>query len=65
MIEQLSQDPNEKVLAVAEPFFEKVLPRLLRPLENRGRTIKPCLVNGDLWYGNATMDAKTDLPNHF
>jgi len=38
-------------------LFDKVIPRLLRPLETNGRTVKPCLVHGDLWYGNAGVDA--------
>jgi protein-ribulosamine 3-kinase len=28
--------------------LEVVLPRLLRPLQSDGRSIKPCLVHGDL-----------------
>jgi hypothetical protein len=34
--------------SVAEEFFEKVVPRLLRPLQSGGRSIKPTLVHGDL-----------------
>ncbi|KAI1356445.1 Fructosamine kinase-domain-containing protein [Xylaria sp. FL0043] len=36
-------------------MFEKVIPRLLRPLETGGNTIKPSLVHGDLWCGNAAI----------
>ena len=38
-------------------LFEKVIPRLLRPLESGGNKIVPSLVHGDLWCGNvaATM----------
>ncbi|CAJ2505419.1 Uu.00g128130.m01.CDS01 [Anthostomella pinea] len=39
-------------------MFEKVIPRLLRPLETGGNTIKPSLVHGDLWCGNAAIIAK-------
>lgn len=41
-------------------FFEKVVPRLLRPLENtkKGRSIKPVLLHGDLWVGNASVEEK-------
>lgn len=62
LLEQEAQGPNEELLALAGPFFDKVVPRLLRPLETGGRTIKPCLIHGSLWYGNATMDAETNLP---
>ncbi|QYS93612.1 Protein-ribulosamine 3-kinase [Trichoderma simmonsii] len=41
-------------LEALEPaLFDKVIPRLLRPLESGGRQIQPSLVHGDLWYGNA------------
>ena len=61
-MEQKAQGSNEEILELAVPFFEKVVPRLLRPLETGGRSIKPSLVHGDLWYGNASTDADTDLP---
>lgn len=32
--------------------LEKVIPRLLGPLEQDGRSIKPCLIHGDLWEKN-------------
>lgn len=39
-----------------------VIPRLLRPLQSDGRTIKPCLVHGDLWDGNTATDMETGEP---
>ncbi|KAK2758997.1 hypothetical protein FQN54_003095 [Arachnomyces sp. PD_36] len=39
-----------------------VIPRLLRPMETEGRSIKPSLVHGDLWCGNAAVDTATDRP---
>jgi protein-ribulosamine 3-kinase len=45
-----------------EPLFSKVIPRLLRPMETEGRSIKPCFVHGDLWHGNTSNDANTGLP---
>ena len=39
--------------ALREVLIEKVIPRLLDPLVSDGRTIKPCLVHGDLWDENA------------
>lgn len=44
---------------VAHCTLEKVVPRLLLPLQEQGRSIKPCLVHGDCWDGNTAMDAKT------
>ena len=40
----------------------KVIPRLLRPLEVDGRSVKPSLVHGDLWCGNTAVDTETGLP---
>lgn len=45
---------------VAEDFFQKVIPRLLRPLQSGGRSIKPVLVHGDMWHGNAQIDMDTN-----
>lgn len=42
--------------------MDKVVPRLLRPLETGGRSITPCLVHGDLWDGNASVDVDTGRP---
>lgn len=36
-------------------LFDKVIPRLLPPLETSGRTIIPSLVHADLWCGNASI----------
>ncbi|GKZ34032.1 hypothetical protein AbraIFM66950_004167 [Aspergillus brasiliensis] len=43
-------------------IIEKVIPRLLRPLETEGRSIKPSLVHGDLWCGNAAINSATGRP---
>jgi protein-ribulosamine 3-kinase len=37
------------------PLFDAVIPRLLRPLESHGRSVKPSLVHGDLWCGNVSV----------
>ncbi|MDI1486819.1 MAG: hypothetical protein OHK93_006081 [Ramalina farinacea] len=47
------------------PFFEKVVPRLLRPLEWGEKKIKPCLLHGDIWYGNIAEIAGTEKPIMF
>jgi protein-ribulosamine 3-kinase len=41
---------------VVAEFVDKVVPRLLRPLQTGGRNIKPTLVHGDIWHGNAQID---------
>jgi protein-ribulosamine 3-kinase len=61
-MEQEAQGPCQEILDLAEPFFNKVVPRLLRPLETGGRHIRPSLIHGDLWHGNATMDADNERP---
>lgn len=44
-------DQPELVKAI-QPVFDKVIPRLLRPLEQSSTPIRPVLVHGDLWYVN-------------
>ncbi|KAI1382982.1 Fructosamine kinase-domain-containing protein [Hypoxylon trugodes] len=53
-------DPEFDVFVPA--IFDRVIPRLLRPLESDGRSIKPSLVHGDLWYANSGIDVNTDNP---
>ncbi|KAH7031249.1 Fructosamine kinase-domain-containing protein [Microdochium trichocladiopsis] len=50
-IEDLDQD------IIIDLFFNRVVPRLLRPLE---ANISPVLIHGDLWHGNAGVDSSTD-----
>lgn len=38
-------------------YLGKVLPRYIRPMESRGRSITPCLVHTDLWPGNFKLRA--------
>ncbi|KAL8787663.1 MAG: hypothetical protein Q9213_002094 [Squamulea squamosa] len=44
---------------VCKLTLEKVVPRLLLPLQSDGRVLKPCLVHGDCWDGNTAMDIRT------
>ena len=39
-----------------------VIPRLLEPLQSDGRSIKPCLMVGDLWDENTATDMSTGEP---
>lgn len=45
-------EPHEELEKLRPLFFEKVLPRYLRPLESDGRSVTPCLIHADLWPGN-------------
>ena len=36
---------------VCELTLKKVVPRLLLPLQSKGRILKPCLIHGDCWDG--------------
>lgn len=53
-------ETNEEMLSLTVPFLQKVIPRLLRPLESDGRQIQPTLIHSDLWPGNAKHDVETD-----
>lgn len=61
-LEEESQGPDEEMTQLRTAILDKVIPRLLRPLETEGRTIVPRLVHGDLWDGNTSVDATTGLP---
>lgn len=47
---------------VGSLILEKVIPRLMRPLETGRRNIQPCLVHSDIWLGNVKPDAETEQP---
>ncbi|KAJ8131555.1 hypothetical protein O1611_g2072 [Lasiodiplodia mahajangana] len=47
---------------VCKLTLEIVIPRLLRPLQSEGRSIKPCLLHGDLWDENTATDTGTGEP---
>ena len=38
---------------------DKVIPRLLEPLQANGRQLKPCIIHGDLWEGNMGINLET------
>ncbi|KAK8108325.1 Fructosamine kinase-domain-containing protein [Apiospora kogelbergensis] len=50
------RSPDADFDVVVKEFFDKVVPRLLRPLQTGGRNIKPTLVHGDVWPGNIQID---------
>ena len=61
-LEEQTQGTSKEINELQGPLFEKVIPRLLRPLETGERRIKPSLIHGDLWYGNASTDLDLDEP---
>ncbi|KAI4258495.1 MAG: hypothetical protein L6R42_005063, partial [Xanthoria sp. 1 TBL-2021] len=63
--EQAVQGRSDQLEELLVPFFEKVVPRLLRPLEWGETKIKPCLLHGDIWCGNIAERTGTDEPIMF
>lgn len=58
-LEVQAKGPDPELDSLVPIIFDKVIPRLLRPLETEGRSIKPSLVHGDLWYANSGIDVET------
>lgn len=59
VLEEEAHGRDVELESLKEAMFDKVIPRLLAPLESGGRSIKPCLVHSDLWPGNVMTDADT------
>ena len=55
-----NDDTQDELEVLKKGLLEKVMPRLLRPLESSGRTVILCLIYPDLWLGNIIVDANTD-----
>ena len=60
--EEKAQGPDADMRKLEEAIFSKVIPRLLRPLETGGRSIRPCLVHGDTWDGNVATNLDSNNP---
>ena len=58
-LEKVVHGPHEEIERLLPELYEKVCPRLLRPLETEDRTLRPCLVHGDLWDGNVAVHVGT------
>ena len=56
---------DTELVKLVETFIQKVVARLLRPLQTGGRNIKPTLCHGDLWDGNVQIDVETKQPVMF
>ncbi|KAI1424640.1 Fructosamine kinase-domain-containing protein [Xylaria sp. FL1777] len=61
-LEQAARGPSDDLDHLSGPFLDKVIPRLLRPLETGGRSVKPVLIHGDLWLGNVSIQQGSDDP---
>ena len=48
-----------------DEMFLKITPRLIRAMEREGHRMYPVLCHGDLWDGNAPVDAATGDPKIF
>ncbi|CAO1598012.1 hypothetical protein XANCAGTX0491_001789 [Xanthoria calcicola] len=59
--EQNVHGPWPELDELCEQLYDKVIPRLLRPLIVL-KSITPVLVHGDLWYGNCCTDSATGKP---
>lgn len=64
-LEEAARGPNEELKELSKGLLDKVIPRLLRPLETHGRKIKPSLLHGDLWVGNVATNKATGQPMVF
>jgi protein-ribulosamine 3-kinase len=60
--EQCMHGEDEEMRILFKSMVEKVIPRLLRPLETGGNQIRASLLHGDLWDGNTGTDAATEEP---
>ena len=55
--ERKSQGIDDEMEGLRKELMSKVVPRLLRPLQEGGRSIVPRLVHSDLWDGNCAERA--------
>ena len=60
--EALVNGPWPEMEPYLDPFFNVVIPRLLRPLQSDGRRLVPVLLHNDIWYGNVARKVGTGEP---
>lgn len=63
--EERAQGPSAELAMLGQQLLDNVIPRLLRPLETDGRSIRPTLIHGDLHCRNVRVDALTQKPIFF
>ncbi|KAK8008249.1 hypothetical protein PG991_010800 [Apiospora marii] len=61
-LDRQKQPPWDEYEFYADLVLEKCVTQLLRPLQSEGRSIKPCLVHGNVWDGNTATDMETGKP---
>jgi protein-ribulosamine 3-kinase len=62
---RLDQEKNghsSELAGLCETTLEQVVPRLLVPLQSNGRSIKPCLVHGNVRARTVALDRRSGLP---
>jgi fructosamine-3-kinase len=64
-LEEYAHGSSSQITELLPDLFEKVCPRLLRPLETNGNNLQPSLIHGDLWDGNISVSANTGRPYIF
>ena len=63
--EAKTQGTSKDIEELRPSLIDKVIPRLLRPLESGDEPIMPCLLHGDLWHANASVSVETGKPYVF
>ena len=61
-IEEKVHGHDKEMKTLERAIIQKVVPRLLRPLETGGRSIQPRLIHGDIWDGNCSTRAEDNSP---
>ncbi|ROV92123.1 hypothetical protein VSDG_07568 [Cytospora chrysosperma] len=51
--------PWPEMERATEQVANVIIPRLLGPLQESGKTLKPCIIHGDLWEGNTGINVET------
>jgi fructosamine-3-kinase len=51
--------PWEELDILEKRVISQIIPRLIGNLERDGRSVKPCLIHGDLWEGNTGTEYET------
>ena len=54
--------PQPEYEAAYKEFAKKIIPQILEPLQAEGRSVKPCLIHGDLWEENTGLNLETGVP---
>ncbi|KAM7206747.1 Fructosamine kinase domain containing protein [Rhypophila sp. PSN 637] len=66
-LEEEARGPSEELEEISRPFLEKVIPRLLRPLEAEGRSIEPdtgepMMFDASAFWGHNEYELSTMRP---